>query len=163
MSTTTNGGSISSTTWTTDELMHGKVGVPSPPVSPGGTMGSSANSNGEKQKSHHRFSMRKMGHGKKGPPADPMDWGMPGHLTEEEVAVFVSRYLNICVSMFCSCIYFVCELCWNYNIGEFTNLWWIRECLVLFISKNGYHKYGTQKRHCFFPRLQASVWFHLIC
>ena len=79
-------------------------------------MGSSANSNGDgnspsKQKSHHRFSMRKMGHGKKGPPADPMDWGMPGHLTEEEVAVFVSRYLNICVSMFCSCIYFVCELC----------------------------------------------------
>ena len=74
-------------------------------------MGSSANSNGDgnspsKQKSHHRFSMRKMGHGKKGPPADPMDWGMPGHLTEEEVAVFVSiRCLNICVSMFCSYIF----------------------------------------------------------
>lgn len=66
-------------------------------------MGSSANSNGDgnspsKQKSHHRFSMRKMGHGKKGPPADPMDWGMPGHLTEEEVAVFVSiRYILILV------------------------------------------------------------------
>lgn len=32
--------------------------------------------------------MRKMGGAKK-PPADPMDWGMPGHLTEQEVAVFM--------------------------------------------------------------------------
>jgi hypothetical protein len=28
---------------------------------------------------------------KKGGPMDPMDWGMPGHLTEEEVAIFVSQ------------------------------------------------------------------------
>lgn len=34
------------------------------------------------------FSVRKMGGGTK-PPTDPMDWGMPGHLTEEEVAVFM--------------------------------------------------------------------------
>lgn len=76
-------GSVQSV-WTSDELMHGKVGsAPSSPTTENGN-GSSPNKH-----KHSRFSMRKLGHGKK-PPADPMDWGMPGHLTEEEVAVFVS-------------------------------------------------------------------------
>ena len=26
---------------------------------------------------------------------DPMDWGMPGHLTKEEVDIFVSRHLSV--------------------------------------------------------------------
>ena len=58
--------------------------MPSPPSSP------TDGSDGSPKKHHsHRFSVRRMG-GHKKPPADPMDWGMPGHLTEEEVAVFVS-------------------------------------------------------------------------
>ena len=96
-------GSISSSTWTADELMHGKIGgsSPSPPASPTEKTNGNGNNNGESHstkkqhtQSHHhhhsRFSMRKLGHGKNKPPTDPMDWGMPGHLTEEEVAVFVS-------------------------------------------------------------------------
>lgn len=65
--------------WTADELMHGKDGVSSPtkeaPASP---------TNGSK------LSLRKLKSSKSGKSVDPMDWGMPGHLTEEEVAVFVS-------------------------------------------------------------------------
>ena len=51
--------------------------------------------------------MRKMGHGKK-PPADPMDWGMPGHLTEEEVAIFVSLWFVVVV-----CFIDVCVCIWD--------------------------------------------------
>ena len=95
-------GSISSSTWTADELMHGKIGgsSPSPPASPtektngNGNNGESHSAKKQHTQSHHhhhsRLSMRKLGHGKNKPPTDPMDWGMPGHLTEEEVAVFVS-------------------------------------------------------------------------
>ena len=82
-------GSVQSV-WTSDELMHGKVGsAPSSPTE-NGTNGSGS----PNKHKHSRFSMRKLGHGKK-PPADPMDWGMPGHLTEDEVAVFVSFILCI--------------------------------------------------------------------
>lgn len=77
---------ITNGTWTADELMHGKAG--SPPTSP--------TSESPTKQGHNRFSMRKMGGGKK-PPADPMDWGMPGHLTEEEVAIFVSCRIIDCV------------------------------------------------------------------
>ena len=128
MSTTTNGGSISSSTWTTDELMHGKVGVPSPPVSPGGTTSNGDGDSPSKQNKHHRFSIRKMGHGKKGPPADPMDWGMPGHLTEEEVAVFVSiRCIYICLFLVSVCsvpVYFSYVNCGEivYNIKGVANI-----------------------------------------
>ncbi|KAL9180289.1 hypothetical protein ACHAXT_008259 [Thalassiosira profunda] len=80
---TTNGSaSLTAAVWTADELMHGKPGAPSPPSSP------SEGSPGKKHHASHRFSVRRMG-GHKKPPADPMDWGMPGHLTEEEVAVFM--------------------------------------------------------------------------
>jgi len=95
MSEAINGsvGSVQSV-WTSDELMHGKVG--SAPSSP-----TTENGNGSPNKhKHSRFSMRKMGHGKK-PPADPMDWGMPGHLTEDEVAIFVSlKCLSVCLVCF---------------------------------------------------------------
>lgn len=69
--------------------MHGKLGgSPSPPHSP--TEGSGGSPS--KSKSHRGFSVRKMGHhGGKKPSTDPMDWGMPGHLTEDEVAIFVSE------------------------------------------------------------------------
>jgi len=75
--------------WTADELMHGKeaddaaAAVASLIISPNGSPTSKSPSK--------RFSMAKMG--KKKPPADPMDWGMPGHLTDEEVAIFVSSSL----------------------------------------------------------------------
>ena len=92
-------GSVQSV-WTSDELMHGKVG--SAPSSP------TENGNGSPNKhKHSRFSMRKLGHGKK-PPADPMDWGMPGHLTEEEVAIFVSLN-NMFVGLFG--MFYVCLVC----------------------------------------------------
>mmetsp|Transcript_12290 Transcript_12290/g.26170 ORF Transcript_12290/g.26170 Transcript_12290/m.26170 type:complete len:450 (+) Transcript_12290:193-1542(+) len=65
-------------TWTADELMHGKAGAPPSPTEA---------STSSPTKKHSRMSVRKLG-GKK-PPADPMDWGMPGHLTQEEVAVFM--------------------------------------------------------------------------
>ena len=90
MSTITNGtnGIISPPAkWTADELMHGKEGVSEDhpaSLSPGSPM-----------KKSNRFSMRKLG-GKKSP-ADPMDWGMPGHLSEEEVAIFVSASLLILI------------------------------------------------------------------
>jgi hypothetical protein len=65
--------------WTADELMHGKGGIPSPSKEP-----PASPTNGSK-----RGSLRKL-KGHKSKTVDPMDWGMPGHLTEEEVAVFVS-------------------------------------------------------------------------
>ena len=94
-------GSVHST-WTADELMHGKIG--SPPNSPteNGTNGSGS----PNKHKHSRFSMRKLGHGKK-PPADPMDWGMPGHLTEDEVAIFVSLLCILCLSVYLKCFMFV--------------------------------------------------------
>jgi hypothetical protein len=70
--------------WTAEELMHGKDGVASPtkeaPASP--THGS-------------KLSLRKLK--SKSKSTDPMDWGMPGHLTEDEVAVFVSCRLCVCI------------------------------------------------------------------
>jgi hypothetical protein len=75
--------------WTADELMHGKedddaaAAVASLTISPNGSPTTKSPAK--------RFSMAKMG--KKKPPADPMDWGMPGHLTDEEVAIFVSSSL----------------------------------------------------------------------
>ena len=101
--------------WTSDELMHGKVGSPEPssPIE-NGTNGSGS----PNKHKHSRFSMRKMGHGKK-PPADPMDWGMPGHLTEEEVAIFVSlKCLSVCLIYFM----FVCLVCFS--------LWVLRRKVV---------------------------------
>mmetsp|Transcript_5621 Transcript_5621/g.10905 ORF Transcript_5621/g.10905 Transcript_5621/m.10905 type:complete len:440 (-) Transcript_5621:157-1476(-) len=58
--------------WTSEELMQGKAGVPSsPPSSPSKSM---------------KKSTRKLAASGK---VDPMDWGTPGHLTEEEVATFM--------------------------------------------------------------------------
>lgn len=66
---------LASGTWTSEELMHGK-GDQAPsssaaPVSP-------------TESSSKKRSVKKLA-GK----AAPMDWGMPGHLTQEEVAVFM--------------------------------------------------------------------------
>lgn len=61
--------------WTAEELMHGKDGMPPPVKEPA---------------SPKRSSLRKLKASKGKGAVDPMDWGMPGHLTEEEVAVFVS-------------------------------------------------------------------------
>jgi hypothetical protein len=73
--------------WTADELMHGKVG--SPPTSPNGSATSLSAGSGAKKGG--RFSMRSMkSSGKKS--TDPLDWGMPGHMTKEEVEIFVSDY-----------------------------------------------------------------------
>jgi hypothetical protein len=73
--------------WTADELMHGQASDASPPTSPNG----SATGAGTPKK---RFSMRTMkSPGKKS--TDPLDWGMPGHLTKEEVDVFVSKHTFI--------------------------------------------------------------------
>ena len=80
-----NGGSTSASPpgqWTADELMHGKAGDVSPPTSPNG----SATPGGQKK----RFSMKAMRSPAK-KSTDPLDWGMPGHLTKEEVDVFVSE------------------------------------------------------------------------
>jgi hypothetical protein len=73
--------------WTAEELMHGKEGVVDDLAASAAASLSLSSTSPSKKVS--KFSMRKMGAGKK-PPADPMDWGMPGHLTEEEVAIFVS-------------------------------------------------------------------------
>lgn len=85
MSATANGSIIGA--WTADELMHGQVGSSSPPASP---TRDGADTSPSKKSQSHRFSVRKLGGNAKKPPADPMDWGMPGHLTEDEVAIFVS-------------------------------------------------------------------------
>ncbi len=74
--------------WTADELMHGKAGEVSPPTSPNG----SATSATASMKKSGRFSMKSMKSSAK-KSADPMDWGMPGHMTKEEVDVFVSHVL----------------------------------------------------------------------
>jgi len=71
--------------WTADELMHGKAGEVSPPTSPNG----SATSAPASVKKSGRFSMKSMKSSAK-KSTDPMDWGMPGHMTKEEVDVFVS-------------------------------------------------------------------------
>lgn len=87
---------IAAGTWTADELMNGKVASET-----SATILSSVGSNGGRTSTTSptkvvaptkQFSMMKMASGKtkKGGPMDPMDWGMPGHLTEEEVAIFVS-------------------------------------------------------------------------
>mmetsp|Transcript_30203 Transcript_30203/g.63276 ORF Transcript_30203/g.63276 Transcript_30203/m.63276 type:complete len:450 (-) Transcript_30203:150-1499(-) len=66
--------------WTADELMHGRGGTETSPsaTSPTGSTTSKAATG--------RFSTRKLKGKEK---ADPMDWGLPGHLTEEEVATFM--------------------------------------------------------------------------
>jgi hypothetical protein len=97
---TNGGGSIASppAKWSAEELMHGKDGVEDLVASAAasltlGSPGASASAAGSpSKKSTTRFTMRKLGGGKSKTPADPMDWGMPGHLTEEEVAIFVSSH-----------------------------------------------------------------------
>ena len=69
--------SVSPSPWTADELMHGKIGEG--PKSPNGSAAGT--------KKGGRFSMKAMRSAAK---VDPLDWGMPGHLTKEEVDVFVS-------------------------------------------------------------------------
>lgn len=91
MSTITNGSISPPAKWTAEELMHGKEGVSDDLVASAAALGLGSTSPSKKS---GRFTMRKLG-GKK-PPADPMDWGMPGHLTEEEVAIFVSSWLRRC-------------------------------------------------------------------
>ena len=68
--------------------MHGKEGVVDD-LAASAAASLTVSSTTSPSKKAPKFSMRKLGAGKK-PPADPMDWGMPGHLTEEEVAIFVS-------------------------------------------------------------------------
>lgn len=92
----TNGIASPPAKWSAEELMHGKDGVEDLVASAAasltlGSPGASATGSPSK-KSTTRFTMRKLGGGKSKPPADPMDWGMPGHLTEEEVAIFVSSH-----------------------------------------------------------------------
>ena len=82
--------------WTADELMHGKYGGGGAPESPSKEAPASASIGGSVFK---RASIRKL-KGSKGKPTDPMDWGMPGHLTEEEVATFVSFCLVSKACMF---------------------------------------------------------------
>jgi hypothetical protein len=86
---------IAAGTWTADELMNGKVASETTSA----TISSSVGSNGgggtsttspTKAAPTKQFSMMKLAKTKKGGPMDPMDWGMPGHLTEEEVVIFVS-------------------------------------------------------------------------
>ncbi|KAL7427888.1 hypothetical protein ACHAXH_001687, partial [Discostella pseudostelligera] len=90
MSTITNGSNGTTLSppakWTAEELMHGKEGVVDDLEASAAASLSLSSTSPSKKVS--KFSMRKMGAGKK-PPADPMDWGMPGHLTEEEVAIFM--------------------------------------------------------------------------
>lgn len=64
--------------------MHGKVGVTSPLASPTDASVSAS----KKHNQSNRFSVRKLGGSTKKPPTDPMDWGTPGHLTEDEVKIF---------------------------------------------------------------------------
>jgi len=61
--------------WTADELMTGKADVPS-----------SSTVSAENGSASKDGSVRRMGNTGK---VDPMDWGMPGHLTKEEVDVFM--------------------------------------------------------------------------
>jgi hypothetical protein len=90
---------IAAGTWTADELMNGKVvsetGATissSSSVGSNGGGGTATTSPPTKVAPTKQFSMMKMASKtKKGGPMDPMDWGMPGHLTEEEVAIFVSQ------------------------------------------------------------------------
>lgn len=74
--------------WTADELMHGKAGEEYSTSAPNGLAPS-----GSPNKKSGRFSMRSMkSSGKKS--TDPLDWGMPGHMTQEEVGVFVSEHVH---------------------------------------------------------------------
>ena len=82
---------IAAGTWTADELMNGKEtsATISSSVGSNGGVGTSTTSP-TKAAPTKQFSMMKLAKTKKGGPMDPMDWGMPGHLTEEEVVIFVS-------------------------------------------------------------------------
>jgi hypothetical protein len=83
--------------WTADELMHGKGGAGGD--SPSKESAPASPTNGSKRGP----SLRKLkGSSKSKSAADPMDWGVPGHLTEEEVAVFVSAH-SCCVCGAGSC------------------------------------------------------------
>ena len=73
--------------WTAEELMHGKGGMNGSITK---SLTASTASNGSKTGK----SLRKL-KSAKGKTVDPLDWGMPGHLTEEEVEVFVSIDLII--------------------------------------------------------------------
>ena len=67
--------------WTADELM-GKGSL--------GDLPSNSQSSPEKRLS---FRVR---HGKTQDKLDPADWGRPGHLTQEEVDVYVSELFVVC-------------------------------------------------------------------
>jgi len=93
---------IAAGTWTADELMNGKVvSETGATISSSSSVGSNggggtATTSPTKLAPTKQFSMMKMASKtKKGGPMDPMDWGMPGHLTEEEVAIFVSQLLLV--------------------------------------------------------------------
>lgn len=67
--------------WTAEELM-GKGSL--------GDLSAIAPNSAEKRKS---FRVR---HGKTQDKLDPADWGRPGHLTQEEVDVYVSAIFVVC-------------------------------------------------------------------
>ena len=58
---------------------------------------------------------------------DPMDWGMPGHLTEEEVEIFVSKKLLVPVA-FCSRLCSFDSLCRDSVI-------WFGEVVSCYVSE----------------------------
>jgi hypothetical protein len=71
--------------WTDNKLMHGKDNAAAAAVA--SLTISSPDGSSMSKSPIKRFLMAKMW--KKKPPANPMDWGMPGHLTKEEVAMFM--------------------------------------------------------------------------
>lgn len=73
--------------WTAEELMQGKGGMNGSPTK---SLTASTASNGSKSGK----SLRKL-KSAKGKTVDPLDWGMPGHLTQEEVDVFVSTHFEV--------------------------------------------------------------------
>jgi hypothetical protein len=108
---------IAAGTWTADELMNGKVvseettgaTISSSSVGSSNGGGGTATTSPTKLAPTKQFSMMKMASKtKKGGPIDPMDWGMPGHLTEEEVAIFVSQLLVVVPVCLFVCL-FVCS------------------------------------------------------
>ena len=97
---------IALATATMDSTANGSAATPNPGVwSAEELMGrAGAGTSSTVTTSSQQGSVRKMS--KKGV-ADPMDWGMPGHLTKEEVDVFVSLLLILglvkaCLELRCS-------------------------------------------------------------
>jgi hypothetical protein len=135
-------------TWTAEELMHGKDDhhdAAAAAVVAGGVASlaiSSPNGSPMSKSPTKRFTMSKMG--KKKPPSDPMDWGMPGHLTEGEVAIFVScSYLFVFLSppttllLPCFSIVFVC-VCVCVWQGDDDVLWPTTIARISWISSSSF-------------------------